>query len=132
LDTLTPFRRFENRYFFIIFSEKTVFGLSEFRKNAKKKKKKKKKKEMVRNVILRILSTHTSKSAENRPRKIDFTIFAVGGVLAILEVDFGGRNFKSAKQGQSVPKSRKSRFRDNTSKTCRKFRRTTSDPQKNV
>ena len=36
---------------------------------------------MVRNVILRILSPHTSKSAENRPRKIDFTIFAVGGTL---------------------------------------------------
>ena len=31
---------------------------------------------MLRNVILRILSTHTSKSAENRPRKIDFTIFS--------------------------------------------------------
>merc|ERR1711994_955754 len=41
LDTLTPFRRFENRYFFIIFGEKTVFGLSEIRENAKKKKKKK-------------------------------------------------------------------------------------------
>ena len=31
---------------------------------------------MVRNALLHILSTHTSKSAENRPRKIDFTIFS--------------------------------------------------------
>ena len=34
---------------------------------------------MIRNALLHILSTHTSKSAENRPRKIDFTTIAVGG-----------------------------------------------------
>merc|ERR1711994_1163092 len=83
-DTLTPFRRFEIIDFFIKNSEKNVFGLSEIRENAKKKKKKK---EMVRNVILRILSPHTSKSTENRPRKIDFTIFS--------NPDFGPkRNFE--------------------------------------
>ena len=87
---------------------------------------------MVRNALLHILSTHTSKSAENRPRKIDFTIFAVGGVLAILEVDFGGRNFKSAKQGQSVQKSRKSGFRDNTYYWGLIGQRIVSDSQKNV
>jgi len=35
-------------------------------------------------------------------------------VHPFLERFFGGRNFKSAKQGQSVQKSRKSGFRDNT------------------
>merc|ERR1712038_1373792 len=88
--------------------------MGEIRENAKKKKKKKKKKKMVRNALLHILSTHTSKSAENRPRKIDFTIFSLTLQKLVLEVDFGGRNFKSAKQGQSVQKSRKSGFRDNT------------------
>merc|ERR1711994_603339 len=66
-------------HFHIENSEKIVFGLSEIRENAKKKKKKK---EMVRNVILRILSTHMSKSAENWPRKIDFTIFSKRGGVA--------------------------------------------------
>ncbi len=50
----------------------------------------------------------------------------------VLEVLFGGRNFKSAKQGQSVQKSRKSGFRVYSLRIRRKFRRTTSDPQKNV
>merc|ERR1712038_521075 len=106
--------------------------MGEIRENAKKKKKKKKKKKMVRNAILRILSTHTSKSAENRPRKIDFTIFRLEGCLTILTVDFGGQNFKSAKQGQSVQKSRKSRFRDNTFYRGRIRQRIVSDTQKNV
>merc|ERR1711994_345566 len=48
------------------------------------------------------------------------------------EVLFGGQNFKSTKQGQSVQKSRKSRFRVYSLRKRRKFRRTTSDPQKNV
>merc|ERR1711994_568053 len=48
------------------------------------------------------------------------------------EVLFGGKNFKSAKQVQSVQKSRKSRFRVYSLRIRRKFRRTTSDPQKNV
>ena len=109
MDILTPFRRFENRYFFIIFGEKTVFGLSEIRENAKKKKEEKN--EMVRNALLHILRTHTSKPAENRPRKIDFTIFSLTPSQTVLGVDFGGPNFKSAKQGQSVQKLRKSQNR---------------------
>merc|ERR1711994_712561 len=50
----------------------------------------------------------------------------------VLEVLFGGRNFKSAKQCQSVQKSRKSCFQVYSLRPCRKFIRTTSDPQKNV
>merc|ERR1711994_794624 len=37
---------------------------------------------MVRNVILRFLRTHMSKSTENWPRKIDFTIFSKKGGVA--------------------------------------------------
>merc|ERR1711994_623712 len=48
------------------------------------------------------------------------------------EVLFGGQNFKSAKQGQSVQKSRKSRFRDNTFYRGRIRQRIVSEPQKNV
>ena len=88
--------------------------------------------EMVRNALLHILSTHTSKSAENRPRKIDFTIFSKWGGWRFWGVDLGGQNFKSAKWCQSVPKSRKSRFRVYMLRPCRKFRRITSDTQKNV
>ena len=72
------------------------------------------------------------KSANDWLRKIDFSIFAVGGVLTIWEVDFGGRNFKSAKQGQSVQKSRKSGFRDNTFYRGLIGQRIVSDTQKNV
>ena len=88
--------------------------------------------EMVRNVLLRILSTHTPKSAQYWLRKLDFSIFAQVGVWWYWELDFGGQNFKSGKQGRYLQKSWKTRFRDNTSKTYRKSRGTTSDPQKNV
>ena len=88
--------------------------------------------EMKDMMPLSILSTHTSKSAENRPRKIDFTIFSRTPQKWIWEALFGGRNFKSAKQGQSVQKSRKSGFRDNTFYRGLIGQRIVSDTQKNI
>merc|ERR1712228_150218 len=75
-------------------------------------------------------SIHTSKSAENRSRKMDFTIFSIFAIFTCFERHFGGRNFKSAKQGQSVQKSRKSGFRDNTFYRGLIGQRIVSDTQK--
>ena len=73
-----------------------------------------------------------SKSAKYRPRKIDFSIFRRRGGCNDFELDFGGQNFKSAKQGQSVQKSRKSGFRDNTFYMGLIGQRIDSDTQINV
>ena len=88
--------------------------------------------DLVRNTLLCILSTHTPKSAQYWLRKIDFSIFAHVGVWWAWELAFAGRNFKSAKQGQSVQKSRKSGFRDNTFYRGLIGQRIVSDTQKNV
>merc|ERR1711994_1196125 len=59
---------------------------------------------MVRNVLLCILSTDTSKSAENRSRKTDFTIFSLTPSQTVLEVDFGGSKFQIGQTRSECPK----------------------------